>query len=104
MLVPAAFNVLPHSDGSVSTLRPMHVPESPDPRELERLLVRLSVLVDLRTTPDNADRARDLVATIETVIDETLESPSKHRDWRSGRYRVLELLTELDRVLYYQLP
>ena len=104
MLVPAAFNLMPHLDGSVSTLKPMQVPESPDPRELERLLVRLSVLVDLRSTNENATRAVELLDDIESLIDRTLESPSKHRDWRSARFKVLELLTELDRVLYYQLP
>lgn len=102
--MPAVFNLMPHSDGSVSTLKPMRVPESPDPAELERLVVRLSVLVDLRATPDNAERAAALVADIETLIDDTLESSSKHRDWRVARFRVLELLQELDRILYYHLP
>jgi len=104
MLVPAVFNVMPHSDGTVSTLKPMQVPEFPDAVELERLLVRLSVLVELRSSNENGQRAHALLAEIETIVNETLDSPTKHRDWRVQRFRVLELLTDLDRVLYYQLP
>jgi len=87
-----------------STLKPMRVPEAPDTQELERLLTRLSVLVEIRATEANARRAQELLDGITAEIDTTLDSAQKHREWRVRRYKVLELITELDSVLYYSLP
>ena len=86
------------------TLKPMHVPEQPDAVELERLLMRLSALIELRAAPENEFRARQLLATIEHEIDTTFNSGVRHREWRVRRYRVLELMAELDQILYYQMP
>lgn len=100
----AVREVLDPEPDTGSTLTPMRVPVEPNALELERLLTRLSVLVELRSTVENRQHAEALLGTIEAEIDAVLASPTKHRDWRSRRFEVLRLLTDLDQVLYYQLP
>ena len=80
------------------------VPLEADSEELNRLVLRLQALVDVRAPPFQLDHARAVVADIETIIVDCLESPTKHRDWRQSRPRVLELLTQLVQILYQQVP
>lgn len=80
------------------------VPMAPDAVELDRLLLRLQALSDIRAPSFQLEHAREIVGQIEDVIREALESPTKHRDWREARPRVLELLTQLGQILYQQVP
>jgi hypothetical protein len=80
------------------------VPLAPDPALLDQLLLRLRALVELRAVAANVDHATALVDAMELEIRNTLESPSKYRDWRETRPRVLQLLMELGQVLYQELP
>ncbi len=83
---------------------PRRVPLAADPAELDRLVLRLQALTEIRAPSFQLDHARAIVAGIETEIQNTLESPTKHRDWRETRPRVLELLTQLGQILYQQVP
>jgi len=83
---------------------PRRVPLAADPAELDRLVLRLQALTDIRAPSFQIDHAREIVAGIETEIQNTLESSTKHRDWREARPRVLELLTQLGQILYQQVP
>lgn len=80
------------------------VPMTPDAVELDRLLLRLQALSDIRAPAFQLEHARSIVAEIETEVRNALESPTKHRDWREIRPRVLELLTQLGQILYQQVP
>jgi hypothetical protein len=80
------------------------VPLAADSVELDRLVLRLQALSDVRAPAFQLEHARAIVAGIETEIGNTLESPTKHRDWREARPRVLELLTQLGQILYQQVP
>ena len=80
------------------------VPMAPDAVELDRLLLRLQALSDIRAPAFQLEHAREIVGEIEDVIRDALESPTKHRDWRETRPRILELLTQLGQILYQQVP
>lgn len=80
------------------------VPLGPDPIELERLMVRLQALVELRGEVRDMDRTNEILATMDAEISVALTSPTKHRDWQTARPRLLQLLTELGEVLYQQHP
>ena len=80
------------------------VPVWPDSVELERLVLRLQALADLRGGVDDMDRTNDILSRMEAEIEEAMSSPTKHRDWREARPRVLALMTELGQVLYQQFP
>jgi hypothetical protein len=80
------------------------VPVWPDSVELDRLLVRLQAVVDLRGEVKDMGLTNDILVRMQVEIDEAMGSPTKHRDWRDARPRVLALLTELGQVLYQQFP
>jgi hypothetical protein len=80
------------------------VPLAADAEELDRLVLRLQALTDIRSPSFQLDHARAIVDDIQTEIQNTLESPTKHRDWREARPRILELLTQLGQILYQQVP
>ncbi|HLG74379.1 MAG TPA: hypothetical protein VK009_28505 [Chloroflexota bacterium] len=80
------------------------VPVWPDSVELERLMVRLQALADLRGEAKDIDVTNDILNRMQAEIEDAMSSPTKHRDWREARPRVLALLTELGQVLYQQFP
>ncbi len=80
------------------------VPVGPDPVELERLIARLYALIELRADYPQQQPANDIVALMDAEIAAALTSPTKHRDWKETRPKVLQLLTELGMVLYQQHP
>ena len=82
----------------------MQLPEGPDAYELELLIMRTKALVELRCNDENRDRAEALAVELEAEIQDALDSPTKHRDWKVARPRVEQLLAELDRMLYYERP
>jgi hypothetical protein len=83
---------------------PRRVPMHPDPVELDRLVLRAQTLAEIRAPFDQLGRAMDIVANIEAEIAYTLDSPTKHRDWREARLRVMDLLTQLGEVVYQEVP
>jgi hypothetical protein len=80
------------------------VPEGPDESELDRLVLRLQAMIEMRAPYSAMDQANEIVASIEAEIAAALQSPTKHRDWRETRPRILGLLTELGQVVYQELP
>ena len=83
---------------------PRRVPMAADAVELDRLVLRLHAVTDIRAPSFQLEHAREVVEAIQKEIQSTLDSPSKHRDWREARPRVLELLTQLGQILYQQVP
>jgi hypothetical protein len=86
------------------SFNPRRVPEGPDPIELNRLVIRLQTLSEVRAPLDEIPRAMAIVASIEDLIAYVLESPTKHRDWREARPRIVALVEQLGTVLYQELP
>ena len=84
--------------------RERQIPIVADARELDEFIIRMQALVELRTAPWNEDRANTIVQAMDMEIRNALESPTKHRDWRETRPRVVALLTELGQVLYEEIP
>jgi hypothetical protein len=80
------------------------VPLEADPIELDRLVLRLQALTDIRAPNFQIDHAKAIIGEVQTEIENALQSPTKHRDWREARPRVLELLTQLGQILYQQVP
>jgi len=80
---------------------PRRVPMGPDPAELDRVLLRLQALVDVRADSDKMSAAQQLVDRIDVEIREALGSPTKHRDWPPARERIIEMMTELGELLYW---
>jgi hypothetical protein len=85
-------------------LMALRLPEGPDGYELDVLVKRINAMVELRAGEANRDRAEGLVAQIEAGIEDALESPTKHRDWRAARPRIQHMLDELEQVLYHERP
>ena len=83
---------------------PRRVPMGPDPAELDRLVLCLECLrVELAPLYE-IPRAINIVAHVEAEIAYALDSPTKHRDWREARPRILALIEQLGAVLYQEIP
>src|SRR5438045_2792465 len=80
---------------------PRRIPVGPDAAELDRVILRLQALVDVRADATKLDQAQQLVDRIEVEIRDALESPTKHRAWTETRLRVIELMDDLGEVLYW---
>ncbi|GEM_PF-5345131 len=80
--------------------RESQVPASADGRQLQEFLLRMEALVELRAAPGNTERAKAIVQAMDLEIRGALDSPTKHRDWREARPRVVDLLNQLGQVLY----
>lgn len=83
---------------------PRRVPVGPDSVELDRLVLRLHSLVELRGHIRDREQTKEILSNIESEIQAAMTSPTKHRDWRETRARVLELIDELGTVLYREQP
>ncbi|HLY64674.1 MAG TPA: hypothetical protein VKU60_03985 [Chloroflexota bacterium] len=82
----------------------LRLPEGPDSYELDVVVKRINAMVELRAGEANRDRAESLVAQIENDIEDALNSPTKHRDWKAARPRIQDMLDQLEQVLYYERP
>lgn len=82
----------------------LRLPEGPDGYELDVIVKRINAMVDLRAGEANRDRAEELVVAIEADIQDALDSPTKHRDWRAAKPHIQKMLDELEHVLYYDRP
>ena|SRR5581483_9002667 len=81
------------------TRKPVRVPQARDPYELDVMLKRLDVLVELRCTFDNEDEARERLAEIEGEVHAALSSPLRNHEWSVRREALQGLIADLEYML-----